>query len=143
MFTSQPFATVAELAARVQEQIVESGDVALAEVLLDIVSAEVRLHGDAWPDPILAPAIAKAITIKAASRGYMNAGGYQLERGDMLTLQRSDLFADGEALSAQEIRALRVAAKVSGGMHSVPVQRDVVPSDRTGQGGGGASNDFD
>lgn len=137
-FQLPPLATPAEVAKRVQETPTDQVDIDLIAVLLDIVSADVRSYGS-WPDPILAPDVVKAIVIKAAARGYMNAGGYQLERGDMLTLQRSDLFAEGESLSVAEIRALQRAAGTTGSVVSVPAQRDVVPSDSTGSGGGGDS----
>lgn len=139
MFSLPPLATSAEVAARVQEKITDDVDIDLVNVLLNMVSAEVRSCGAPWPDPVFAPDIAKAITIRAASRGYMNVAGYQLERGDMLSLQRSDAFANAEVLTDQEERQLQRAAFTS--VVAMPVQRDVIPSDSTSGGGGGA-NDY-
>lgn len=128
------FATVADLAARAGEPIDTPEDIALAKSLLAIVSAQIRMHGDAWPSPVLAPDICWAICVAAAARGYENPAQYSLERGDMQTLQRGDNAAAGEELTKQEIRAIK-AASLNGSFWIVAVERPVIVSDKRANGG--------
>lgn len=127
MFSEQKLATVEAVALRAGEDPdgLEDDEVELINLLIDIVSADVRGYGQAWPDIALTPASVKAIVVKAAARGFMNISGYTLERGDMLTLQRSDMFSDGETLTRTEIATIRRQAAHSG-IHSMPTQRDVI-----------------
>ena len=129
MFSQQKLATVEAVARRAGENPdeLEDDDIALIEVLIDIVSADVRSYGSDWPDIALTPDGIKAIVVKAAARGFLNLAGYAMERGDMLSLQRSDLFADGESLSRTEVATIKRFA-ATGGVHSMPVQRDVILS---------------
>ncbi len=123
-------ATVQDLRHRVNEPIDTAEDIALAQTLLDLVSAEVRAIGDPWPDPALAPAVAKAVTIRAAARGFMNPDGTKMERADMLTLQWSEAFSQGEMLLPQEIRLIQSVSMNQGSdFVSIPLQRDVIISD--------------
>jgi hypothetical protein len=117
-------ATVADIADAVNEEITDQGDIAMVNSILRVVSAHVRHYGQEWPDPILAPEIAVAITIQATTRGYLNPEGFKLERGDEITFDRSDIFAAGATLTAAEIKACRQAAGKSG-WYSVLMQRDV------------------
>lgn len=127
-----PLARVKDIAGRTGEVIEEAEDVALAETLIMLVSAQVRHYGLNWQNRILAPEIAVATVIEAASRGYMNPAGYGLERGNQMTLERQDVFAAGSILTAEEIKAVRtVAGKV--GLQSVLFQRDVTVSDQVNQ----------
>lgn len=121
---AKPFATVSELAARANEEIIEPEDIALAEMLLEIVSEEIRAIGHSWPEPVLAPGICRTLAIKVAARGYMNPAGYGLERGDMATLQRSSTYAAGDILTTAEAAMVRRAAGF-GDITSVPIIRAV------------------
>lgn len=123
-----PLATVSDIADRVGEEITDPGDIRLAESLLRIVSAQVRHYGGDWLDPILAPEVAVAVTIEAASRGYLNPEGYKLERGDEITFERNVVFAGGSTLTPAEIVAVRSAAGKSG-LVSVLMMRDVTVAD--------------
>jgi hypothetical protein len=128
MFLLPALGTVAEVAARVGEEIVDDIDVAQCQMFLDLASAQVRHHGDAWTNPVLAPALARAVTIEAAARGYLNPAGYQVERGDMITFTRADPFAVGSMLTETEIAMLR-RYSTRGGLHSVLLVRDVMIAD--------------
>lgn len=121
-------ATVQDVADRVGEEITDPGDIRLAEVLLRIVSAQVRHYGGDWMDPILAPDVATAITIEAAARGYLNPEGFKLERGDEITFDRHAIFAAGPTLTPYEIVAVRQQAGKSG-LTSVLMVRDVTVTD--------------
>ncbi len=128
MFFLPALGTVAEVAARVGEEIVDDLDIAQCQSFLDLASAQVRHHGDTWENPVLAPAVARAITIEAAARGYLNPAGYQVERGDMITFTRSDPFAVGSMLTETEVAMLR-RYSTRGGLHSILLVRDVSVSD--------------
>jgi hypothetical protein len=137
-FNLPSLGTVAEVAARVGEEIIDDLDVAQCQSFLDLASAQVRHHGDSWENPVLAPAVARAITIEAAARGYLNPAGYSVERGDMITFTRADPFALGSMLTETEIAMLRVYS-TRGGLYSVLLVRDVsisdvVPGDTGGVG---------
>ena len=119
-----PLATVEDIADRIGEEITERGDVRMAASFLRLVSAQVRAHGAAWPDPIVAPEVAIAITIEAAARGYLNPEGFDLERGDEITFQRDKVFAVGSTLTDVEIKTIRAAAGKTG-IWSVQMVRDV------------------
>lgn len=114
-------ATVAQLSARVGEPIIEPEDVALAESVLGEASENVRFHGrQSWPYASDAPAMAIAITVAAASRGYQNPAGFDMERGDMVTFNRGKNYVAGCELTAGEIAALRTLGG-RGGLRSVPL----------------------
>jgi len=102
-----PLATVERLAARVGEPIASAEEIALAEEVLAEASALVRHYGRAWPDPETAPAVATSITVAAAARGFLNPGGFQMERSDTSTFNRVEEFASGCALTRAEISALK------------------------------------
>jgi hypothetical protein len=113
-----PLATVERLAARVGEAIDSPEEIALAEEVLAEASALVRHYGRAWPDPETTPAVATAITVAAAARGYLNPAGMQMERSDTATFNRHDDYAVGCELTKAEIRALK-EYNLSGGVTSI------------------------
>lgn len=124
---SKPFATVAEVARRAAIPASSAEEIALVESLLEIVSEEIRAHGEDWPDPFLAPAVCRTVCINAATRGYLNPAGFETERGDMFTAYRGDKAAQGESLSASEIRQIK-AVSHGGGISSIPITRPVLPA---------------
>lgn len=100
-------ATVEQVSARVTEPIESAEEIALAEAMLWEASAWVRHHGgQAWPTPESAPEVAAVITAAAASRGYMNPAGFDMERGDLSTLSRLPEYAAGTRLTPSEIAML-------------------------------------
>lgn len=125
-----PLATVERLAARVGEPITDAGDIALAEEVLAEASALVRHYGRAWPDPSTTPAVATAITVAAAARGYLNPAGMQMERSDMATFNRHDEYASGCSLTRAEIAALK-EYNINGGIISVGLTGTERPAPRS------------
>ena len=123
-----PFASVQDIRDRTGEDITGDTDIAMAEVILRIVSSQVRFYGKQWTDPILSPDICSAITIEAASRAFLNPEGFQLERGDEVTFQRGNAFAVGSMLNAEEIRQLQ-AASGRGSLTSATMWRDFYVAD--------------
>jgi stage V sporulation protein SpoVS len=113
-----PLATVERLSARVGEPIATPEEIALAEEVLAEASALVRHYGRAWPDPATTPAVATAITVAAAARGYLNPAGFQMERSDMATFNRVDEYASGCSLTRAEIAALK-EYNLSGGITAI------------------------
>ena len=100
-------ATVAQVSARVTEPIESDEEIALAEAMLWEASAWVRHYGgQAWPAMANAPEVAAVITAAAASRGYMNPAGFDMERGDMATFNRIPEYAAGTQLTQSEIAML-------------------------------------
>lgn len=100
-------ATVAQVSARVTEPIESDEELALAEAMLWEASAWVRHYsGQSWPTQDKAPEVAVAITAAAASRGYMNPAGFDMERGDMATFNRIPEYAAGTQLTKSEIAML-------------------------------------
>lgn len=116
-----PLATVAALAARVGEPIEGEQDIVLADAVLAEASALVRHHADeAWPDGSVVPAVAVAITVAAAARAYLNPSGFQMERGDAVTFNRTDDYAAGAALTRAEINILKSLSRL-GNVNSLPL----------------------
>lgn len=103
----EPLATIERLSARVGEEIASDEERALAEGVLREASTWVRHYGRPWPDPTVAPAAAVDITIAAAARGYLNPGGFQMERGDSQTFNRLEDYAKGTELTRSEIEVLK------------------------------------
>jgi hypothetical protein len=102
----------------VGEPITSAEDIALAEEVLAEASALVRHYGRAWPDPETTPAVATAITVAAAARGFLNPAGMQMERSDSATFNRHDEYAAGCSLTRAEIAALK-EYNVNGGIISI------------------------
>jgi hypothetical protein len=101
-------ATVEQVSARCAEEILTAEEIALAEAMLLEASAWVRHHGGmAWPTIAEAPGVAVAITAAAASRGFMNPAGYDMERSDMSTFNRRADYAAGTELTKSEIAMLK------------------------------------
>lgn len=126
----EPLATVERLAARIGEPIVSEEENALAEEVLAEASALVRHYGRAWPDPATTPAVATAITVAAAARGYLNPSGFQMERSDMATFNRTDENAMGCALTRAEIAALK-EYNVNSGVVSIGLSNPDRPAPRS------------
>lgn len=128
-------ATVSQLASRVGEPITEPADVALAESVLVEASENVRFHGrQGWPYADDAPAMAVAITLAAASRGYQNPAGFDMERGDMVTFNRGKNYVAGCELTPGEIAALRTLGG-RGGLRSVPLSNPTIIVSRSDRHG--------
>lgn len=123
-------ATIAQVAARSTETISTADELALADQMLFEASAWVRHHGgQAWPTLAQAPGVAVAITAAAASRGYMNPGGYDMERSDMSTFNRIPEYAAGTQLTKSEIAMLRPFSR-KGGIISVGLTSTERPAPR-------------
>ena len=104
----EPLATVEQVAARSTEEISTQDEIALAEAMLAEASAWVRHHGgQAWPTMAQAPDVAVAICAAAASRGFMNPSGFDMERSDMSTFNRKPEYAAGTQLTKSEIMMLK------------------------------------
>lgn len=113
-------ATVEQVSARVTEPIESAEEKALAEAMLWEASAWVRHYGgQPWPTRAGAPEVASVIAAAAASRGYMNPAGFEMERGDMSTLNRSPEYAAGTMLTASEIAMLSGFSRGRKGLASV------------------------
>jgi len=125
----EPLATRDRLAARVGEPIESAEEIALADEVLAEASALVRHYGRAWPDPETTPAVATAITVAAAARGYLNPAGYQMERSDSATFNRHDEYASGCSLTKAEIAALKVY-NLNGGLIAVGFSNPDRPAPR-------------
>ena len=111
----EALATVARVSARVGEPIASDDEIALAEAMLSEASAWVRHHsGQTWAELSKAPEVAVAITAAAASRGYLNPAGFDMERGDMSTFNRVPEYAAGTQLTRSEIDMLRPFNRRSG-----------------------------
>lgn len=128
----QHLATPEQVSARIGEPIESDEEIALAEAMLMEASAWVRHHGgQSWPLSELAPGVAVAITAAAASRGYMNPAGYDMERGDMSTFNRIAEYAAGTQLTKAEIAMLKPFNR-QGGFVSVGLENPDRP--RPGHG---------
>ena len=127
-----PLATVDRLAARIGEPIESAEEIALAEEVLAEASALVRHYGRAWPDPNTTPAVATAITVAAAARGYLNPAFFSMERSDMATFNRSDENASGCALTRAEIAALK-EYNLSSGIVSIGLSNPDRPRPTSGR----------
>lgn len=131
-------ATIERLAARVGESVSEmdSTQVAMANEMLEQASAAVRFYaGQAWPDPAIAPAVAVTITVAAAARGYLNPEGYQMERGDTVTLARDKGYSGGPTALLPEERAILSTFKVQKGLVSLNVSNEFIPTPRSARNG--------
>ena len=126
-------ATVEQVAARVAEEISTADELDLADAMLLEASAWVRSYaGQTWADPALAPAVAVAITVAAAARGYMNPAAFLMERSDMSTFNRIPEYAAGTQLTPAEIKMLRPFNR-AGGVISVGMTDDIRPAPRHGR----------
>lgn len=117
-----PLATIERLAARAAEVIETPEEIALAQSMLEAASANVRFYGRNWLTPEEAPAVAVTITVEAATRGYLNPGGIESERGDAVSYKRGDEYNVGAALTVEEQNQLKTFSRrggiVSAGLHN-------------------------
>lgn len=132
----EPLSTVEEVAAKTGEEITSSQDVALAYAMIEAASAQVRLHGQAWPDRATAHPIAVVVATAAAARGYLNPSGFAMERSDSVTLQRADMYAADVELTPYERAMLKQAASGVATVSSAPItlgKERFVPRSRRGR----------
>lgn len=93
---------ITSLAALVGEPIITDEDISSARACLAVAWENVKEAGSpAWTLES-APALAVTILLSAASRAWMNLGGFVDERADAVTLSRSAEFAAGAELTSQE-----------------------------------------
>lgn len=139
---SDLLASVDQLSQKVGP-ITKDDDVALANYCLGLASAWARAYGDPSWTRFGAPEIVRWIVLEAASRGYDNPAGYELERGDMLTLQRQSIAAAGCVFTTEEQKACAAAAFLSAGngISSIRIVRPDTMSDTNIRSGGGDSGD--
>lgn len=123
-------ATVAQVAARIGEEISSDDDVALANAVLEEASEWARFYGDPTWGATVPPALAVTIVVAAASRGYLNPSGYDMERGDMVTFNRAGAYANGATLTPGEISVLKKLAR-SSGIRSVGLVNPDIPVPRS------------
>lgn len=101
-------ATVGQIAARIGEPITTAEDVQLAVASLTEASEQIRYYARQpnWTAET-APPVAVTIAVAAAARGYLNPSGFNLERGDMVTLKRPEEYTSGCALTSVEITIVK------------------------------------
>lgn len=128
-------ATVEELAARAAMPLpLSEQDEATAQSCLRRASSLVRQHGLPWPDPEAAPELAKTTTVEAALRGFVNPAGFDMERGDAVTFNRNEVFAQGVYLTRGEKEEL-ATFKPQTGLVSMPtVNTDQLIARSSGDG---------
>jgi hypothetical protein len=121
------------VAARIGEPISSAEDVQLAASVLNEASEQVRFYAQQpyWTSET-APPVAVAIAVAAAARGYLNPAGMDMERGDMVTFNRTKDYVSGAALTAQEITIVRALGR-SGNIRSASLHNcdRPVPRSRT------------
>lgn len=126
-------ATVGHIAARIGEPITAPEDVKLAEAVLDEASEQIRHYAQQpyWTADT-APPVAVTIAVAAAARGFLNPSGFDMERGDMVTFNRSKDYVSGAALTAQEITIVKALGR-SGNVRSVSLHNcdRPIPRSRT------------
>lgn len=106
---NDPLASPEEVAAFSDEEWpLSEQNMKLAEACIVAASNLARFHaGQDWPTRAEAPPVINTIVVKAASKGFMNPGGFQMERGDAVTFNRLDDFASGVTFDAQDMMILR------------------------------------
>jgi hypothetical protein len=121
------------VAARIGEPITEAADVQLAVACLNEASEQIRHYAQQpyWTAES-APAVAVTIAVAAAARGFLNPSGFDSERGDMVTFNRTKEYVAGAALTAQEITIVKALGR-TGNVRSVGLKSDgrPVPRSRT------------
>lgn len=124
-------ATVDHVAARIGEAIEEPDDIELAEAVLEEASNLVRFYAQQplWTQST-APAVAVTIAVAAAARAYLNPSGMDMERGDMVTFNRSKEYVAGAALTASEISIVKALGR-QGNVRSVGLTNSDKPIPRS------------
>lgn len=95
-------AHLSDLAALVGEPLITEEDVESARACLAVAWENVREAGSQHWSLDSAPQLALSIMVSAASRAWMNLGGYTDERADAVTLTRAPGFAEGAELTERE-----------------------------------------
>ena len=108
--------TVAQIAARIGEPITAPEDIQLAIAVLDEASEQIRHYAQQpfWSAET-APPVAVTIAVAAAARGFLNPSGFDMERGDLITFNRSKDYVSG-AVIGSPMRAAICATVPSAGM---------------------------
>lgn len=126
-------ATVGQVAARIGEPISSPEDVQLAASVLNEASEQIRFFAQQpyWTAET-APPVAVAIAVAAAARGFLNPSGFDSERGDMVTFNRTKEYVSGAALTAQEITIIKALGR-TGNVRSVSLHNcdRPIPRSRT------------
>lgn len=117
----EPFATLAELQNRLDWTLSPS-EVKNATAALDDASMLVRAYGRNWINATSAPALAKTLTLGAATRYMRNPDGYTQSRAGDETLAWADQGDNAGALylSKGEIKLLQRLVRPNG-IVSVPL----------------------
>jgi len=104
--------TVAQIAARIGEPITEAEDIQLALAVLAEASEQIRHYAQQpfWSAET-APPVAVTIAVAAAARGFLNPSGFDMERGDLITFNRSKDYVSGASLTAQEITIIKALGR--------------------------------
>ncbi|GAB7185926.1 hypothetical protein ATKI12_5757 [Kitasatospora sp. Ki12] len=115
-----PLASVDQLTARLGYPLT-GPDLTMAEAALADASAVVRAHGLAWPDPARVPDVVRSVVLAAAERRVRNPEGYRMEQQGSYSYQLPASTPLGVDLTTSEVRLIRGAAGVAGGVYSVPI----------------------
>jgi hypothetical protein len=126
-------ATVGQIAARIGEPITDADDVQLAAAVLTEASEQIRYYAQQpfWT-AVTAPPVAVTICVAAAARGFLNPSGFDMERGDMVTFNRSKEYVSGANLTPQEITIIKALGR-TGNVRSVSLHNcdRPIPRSRT------------
>jgi hypothetical protein len=124
-------ATVDQVAARIGEPITDPDDVDLAMACLAEASEQIRHYAQQpyWTAET-APPVAVTIAVAAAARGVLNPSGFDMERGDMVTFNRSKEYVSGANLTPQEITIIRALGR-TGNVRSVGLTSTTRPAPRS------------
>lgn len=119
------------VAARIGEPIESVDDVKLAEAVLDEASEQIRFYSQqpGW-SAATAPPVAVTIAVAAAARGYLNPSGYDMERGDMVTFNRTKEYVSGANLTPSEITIIKALGR-TGNVRSVGLANSDKPVPRS------------
>jgi len=124
-------ATVDQVAARIGEPIADPDDVDLAMAVLNEASEQIRHYAQQpyWTAET-APPVAVTIAVAAAARGFLNPSGFDMERGDMVTFNRSKEYVSGANLTPQEITIIKALGR-TGNVRSVGLTSTTRPAPRS------------
>ena len=125
-----PLASVEDLAERVGEPINTPEDIAMANRMLRYASSQARQAGSLGWTAAFAPDVVVDVVLEAAARGFLNPSGLQMERGDMLSLQRDRDFAKAARLTKEELALIRGSFYGGGGLSSIVLSRPDVMSNQ-------------